>query len=365
MFSSFRFNQRPMASGIGVLFLLPALLFACQKSIDEKQPPVLEEKNYSDPQVEQAHAWFNRHMLSGQVNFKGTPNERQVLTKKPLWNEACMALQPDQEVITVPLAYDKDITVGLEADAKFPVSKRSRLLIFKYKGQYRAEVYTYLPAKSYLQGLTERFSGLVIIEDWAGNSLRTYHAVNGKYKRLAKPATQSSGRTAAGSTCYYLNHYICDIDAMGNPENCQFVRSEFLGCEEQAEEELDNYDGSGNGGATNIYEEEVALKKPITWIVDSDPSWYTVKSTEEVSGVKKASEPDGGHFTGIVHKTSFISSGASLGSVWQELNSTVSLDNPRQASTYISGKVTYGPPSSRVTLVISDIRYVVYFLGNF
>jgi hypothetical protein len=72
--------------------------------------------------------------------------------------------------------------------------------------------------------------------------------------------------------------------------------------------------------------------------VNNQTIQYRVQSSEEVGGIKNASEPFGGHFTSIVHKTSFELLGFG-GWSWEELSNTVSLDNPSRVYAYTQGKV--------------------------
>ncbi len=107
-------------------------------------------------------------------------------------------------------------------------------------------------------------------------------------------------------------------------------------------------DGGSGGGGINI-EYEYAAKKPQTWeVAKSNYNYWRVLSTEEFSGTKIAGETQGGHFTSITHKKSFLEYGT--GYSWEELNATTSLDNSRLAKAYVSGKVSVTATGSFVTL---------------
>lgn len=77
---------------------------------------------------------------------------------------------------------------------------------------------------------------------------------------------------------------------------------------------------------------------PKEWQVNVYLPYWNVHSIEDHTGKKVSSEPQGGHFTDIKHKTSFLYSGTSL-SIWTETTSTASLDNNRTSHIYIWGRI--------------------------
>lgn len=99
---------------------------------------------------------------------------------------------------------------------------------------------------------------------------------------------------------------------------------------------------NSGGGGGNPIEYVVAVTRPLKWEIAIHPNnYWQAMSLEEVSGIKVASEPQGGHFTSITHQSSFLEYGVTFS--WQELGNTVSLDNPRLAYASTTGKVIYNP----------------------
>ena len=98
--------------------------------------------------------------------------------------------------------------------------------------------------------------------------------------------------------------------------------------------------GGGSGGAS--IEFEYALSKPFIWVVQRSLYWQ-VMSYETVSGIKKASEPQGGHFTSMVHVNSYLTINEDNQYTWLELGNTMSIDNPQRVTAYVSGKLTRRP----------------------
>lgn len=69
----------------------------------------------------------------------------------------------------------------------------------------------------------------------------------------------------------------------------------------QPNELCDELVGGGGGGGGNPIEEEYAVAKEIGWSIQRIDLYYHVWSTERLKGKRNSSEPQGGHFTGIVH----------------------------------------------------------------
>lgn len=94
--------------------------------------------------------------------------------------------------------------------------------------------------------------------------------------------------------------------------------------------------GSGDGIAYEYF-----LSRPWKWTV-AQTSLYIIKSYETVSGMKVAYEPQGGHFTSIVHVNSYFEN-AAPDYTWQEDGNTVSMDNSRLVYSSTTGQAIHNP----------------------
>jgi len=113
----------------------------------------------------------------------------------------------------------------------------SKLVMYKdASGKFKAEVYTYIPNDDYLNGKTEKFSGIVLKNNWQGTDVRSFLFKNGKYKELKANKEQTLQTTAASQsnsgdiTCYVLSFYSCEVDGSGGYTDCVLISSSVIGC---------------------------------------------------------------------------------------------------------------------------------------
>jgi hypothetical protein len=117
--------------------------------------------------------------------------------------------------------------------------------------------------------------------------------------------------------------------------------------------ETTNSGGGGGGGGNNgndggdeddDEEEDALMSKPVEWTVSHYANYWTLNSIEKISGVKKASEKQGGHFTDIEHQNEYFFFGGQNWT-WQKLSVVGSVDKPQVVSMYLYGLIKAKPNS--------------------
>ena len=202
---------------------------------------------------------------------------------------------------------------------------------------------------------------------------RQYHLEykNGKLfsfglRKKKEPANQS-GRTS--TMCYDVVLVTTYYYEDGSTD----VTEEYLGttCSEDCGQPnpwpTDCPDGSSpGGGGINDVDYEYAVTKPWKWTVglrledNTLTIRWLVRSYENISGIKKASEPCGGHFTNIVHQSSYLDTGN--GYTWTEFGNTPTIPTPCKVQSSVTGKVTKTSNSTFETISNTD---ETYFNTNF
>lgn len=102
--------------------------------------------------------------------------------------------------------------------------------------------------------------------------------------------------------------------------------------------------GSGEGDDEDNEEEDALMSKPVEWTVSHYANYWTLNSIEKISGVKNASEKQGGHFTSISHQNVYFFFG-DQNWAWQELSVIGSVDKPYVATMYLHGWIKAKPNS--------------------
>lgn len=200
---------------------------------------------------------------------------------------------------------------------------------------FQEEVYFYLPGKEFLQHKTEKFSGILLTEDWYVNNSKKYFFKNGKYALLTIENNRSLNRISS-PTCYYLNSYLCNVDNAGNYYNCNLISSEFLGCfDENGNDKEISWIDPSDGAPGVVYEDEYEAVATWNWNIYTYVS-AQVNSNEQVKGKKNPGSPQGGRFTSIKHLGSFIVGVISYYG-WTETSCEVSANN-QTATAHVNGK---------------------------
>jgi hypothetical protein len=136
----------------------------------------------ANPRIAEAKAYFENNIAtSASQRFK----------KTPLWEKGFNAtMQNGDEKVLVPLKYDKpyNFKTSFSGNKKFTLEEQSFLSVYKdVSGNFHADVITIYPDESFLNDMNQKFHGLLTIDDWNENRIKTYLYKDGKLYDAGKP----------------------------------------------------------------------------------------------------------------------------------------------------------------------------------
>lgn len=317
------------------------LLFSCQKDLSKKQDQNGQSANIPKVSrlqtlINNAKQYFEGTVIMSNIHFNTssgqTPNERQLLKKTPRWDKAYVTTTDEGfEIVIVPLKFEKNMSAkpSFAPGKSMPIEKQSYLYVYKGSLGYQAELVTTIPDTKHLESRNSEFSGVIIVEDWAGNNLHSYLLKDGKTYVNAQPSNHRPT-----TYCYVIDWYKCDLDENDEPISCMYYSTEYLGCfTEELHDRLWNEVGGGGYSADGQI-----IKRPWTWTIHTTAYWRA-ESTEEVSGIKDpADAPSNGHYVGNSHQTSYLAIGMTE-FTYQELSNTNNYYT-YSVNAYTNGKVT-------------------------
>lgn len=208
--------------------------------------------------IQSAHSYFNDKVLHNGDPYSSkdssiTQRPRRDLSHTPQWNKARVVQLASRKGVVVPIRYDHPFLIksNLSGALLWSVDDLSKLFIYQDgDNQFHAEVVTYLPDSSYNRNFDPSFKGIVLVEDWWGNSIARYKFDdNGDIRKYdpesATNSITSANRAASITVCYYIEGYNY-APATGDV----YYWEEFVGCDTYFFETMDKSDGGGGGGST-------------------------------------------------------------------------------------------------------------------
>jgi hypothetical protein len=245
------------------LFLFSILCVSCKK---EKASTAIQPTtpNIEESLLAKAKNYFEANVLNGGPAPVGTLDLRQKLKKSPIWEKAYISVTAKQNVVAVPLKFERAMKFNAEGK-ELQLNQQSKLLIYEASDQkMKAEVVTYVPDKSCTP---EKYSGIILVEDWAGNRINRFIYQDGKASRLI-PNPPAAMNTIQSSDCVKVDWYLCDVDDDGNTSNCEYLYTEYFGA---------CYEGHEPPGDSGGYTEYIELekRKQVQWRVYYSPEQST------------------------------------------------------------------------------------------
>jgi hypothetical protein len=166
-------------------------------------------------------------------------NPRKRNPKTPLWDRATVVQLSVGKGVLVPIQYRNPFLISTNFSGKslYDINQITKLLIYRDKKQnFRAELLTFFPDSNFIA--LGAFTGIVFVEDWAGNAITKYKIGPGK-KILKWKGDPSSSLTSTVKTdplqtnsiiiiqtCYEITGYNYSADDPGNV----YYWSEPAGC---------------------------------------------------------------------------------------------------------------------------------------
>jgi hypothetical protein len=187
-----------------------------------------------------------RQFFSDSIGSAVSPqnaNPRIGSPKYPLWDSAHILSTSAGKAVVVPLIYRKSLHIRSTISGKklFGLSQLAHLLLYlDNHQQFHAELVTAFPDSTALQPGSSMFSGILFVEDWAGNRIHQYkYNPDGtilsaateqgqldKRKSVGPSSINQIQPTYAATTCYEISGYNYSPD---DPDN-GYAWTEPAGC---------------------------------------------------------------------------------------------------------------------------------------
>lgn len=221
------------------------LILSCQKSEspDQELPLMDESKMYFEDTYPQE--------VTETETSSSDKKLRQLLGRKPLWNEAYIKEISTGKAVIVPLHFSKSMyTKAGKKKQAVALDNLSYLMIYKNKSKkMTAELVTWTPDNAWWDNRKDKnrkFTGKVIVEDWKGDFIKGYkYSKGGEITPIKPSGPQSKGNeTSVLSTeCIDTDWYTCY--GPGGWSDCHYSYTETI-CSYVA----GGWGGDGSDGTT-------------------------------------------------------------------------------------------------------------------
>ncbi len=311
-----------------IICFVSHIMLSCKKlnDIDDKASEIQSKSQIDffslNPKIADAKNYFESHVFN-------SPSQR--FKKTPLWEKAFNANMVNGEKVLVPLKYDKaySFKTSFSGNKKLILEEQSFLSVYKdVSDNYHAEVITIYPDQSFLDNTDQTFQGLLTIDDWNENRLKTYLYKDGKLYDVQKPffnspdnSTQISGRT--NEICMTVYWFWCE-GWESNLSQCTYVGYTTY-------ENCADYQALQPPGEGGEYVDQFPVNTTKLLDVWSD-DWCQIIAPYQVYGEKSYTRPSLNHFTNVVLGNSYLNNYSICcvpgpgGCVWSPITSGWSLD---------------------------------------
>ena len=146
-----------------ILFLLlPVCFVACQKKI--------AGTSQSNPLITQAQTFFNE-VLSQKLPLNSA-NFRANQVRVPAWNQAVVKNLSVGPVVEVPIHFQKKLYITTAPSGSYilDISQLTKLVLYRDSSGIHYQVLTFIPDSNAIANAAV-FTGILLSEDWSGNSL--------------------------------------------------------------------------------------------------------------------------------------------------------------------------------------------------
>ncbi|MES2372231.1 MAG: hypothetical protein V4557_06605 [Bacteroidota bacterium] len=196
--------------------------------------------------IEEAKYFFTSQIIANSVVLNAEEGKhlgfRQMLKKTPMWDNAIADKMSMGDGLIIPIKLDS-VFYSISNFGGQKQSLENRIKLFMYKdiqGKFKTELVSSFPDQDFVIGKSQKFTGIILVEDWNGNFIKGYKYEKNKILRLKSYPTSSGSPTpkinyiqAPNTTCFYDDYFRCVVGT----DNCILLYTEFMGC-------IDNYDGS-------------------------------------------------------------------------------------------------------------------------
>jgi len=172
----------------------------------------------------------------------GNPrNDRVQRARDILWSSATVTTFRGRPAVIAPIHFEKDIFLRTTwgGNNNFRLDNQEKLLVYQDSlFAWHAESVTTLPDTTYLNSDRQRFTGMILVDDWWGNPINKYHYMpDGKIERYVPDQNTDASATPKEiittvrpqgfiQTCSYIYGYNYAVGAEDDGE----YWVEFQGC---------------------------------------------------------------------------------------------------------------------------------------
>ncbi len=201
-----------------VMLLVLAGIHSCKKDIlpqeETAQSLIANSKSYFEQNVLNS----TDDKLNGSTETKG---KRQLLGKTPLWDDAFVKKTAAGDAVMVPVHFDKTIyTLAGKVKQSLALDNLTYLMMYKTRnGKMQTEVVSTFPDDEYWDEKDREkkpFRGMVVVEDWQGNFIKSYGYAKDGTIYLLKPSSSKApvsdtqvNLLSAVETCYTQAYRVC------------------------------------------------------------------------------------------------------------------------------------------------------------
>lgn len=236
---------------INILILFIAIFYSsCKKDnsviLTSEQSIINRAQKFFKQEIEGKIS--SHQIVIGDIGFIDK-NPRKQLERRPLWDNATVMKLSSGFAVIIPVRYDKPFIIksNVGGNKFYNINDLTKLLIYQDKDQhYHAELITSIPDSNYRSLTNEAFKGLLLVEDWYGNSIDKYkYELNGiirKFRNIPEENSLSSMKRELSmhsnpdnllrqdgfiTICYEISGYNYSVN---DPTN-GYYWSEPAGCE--------------------------------------------------------------------------------------------------------------------------------------
>jgi hypothetical protein len=261
---------KPFLSGRILLPVLLSIIIAgCIKS---------HSSNPSNPEealIHQAMQFFTDSVDASAISSQSAQeNPRLACRKFPQWSAARTVLTSAGMSVVVPIQYEKPLQVrtNFSGNKLLDLGELTQMLIYRdILNHFHAQIITAFPDNLHLTSGQSTFTGILFVEDWAGNRLSQLKSITGgsvltfsptisSKSKPFQPATENQvAPNAIISTCYQITGYnYSESDPDGGeswtePAGCDYSYVPDEGVASYSGLSSSDYTGIATVGRTSIY----------------------------------------------------------------------------------------------------------------
>ncbi len=179
---------------------------------------------------------------SNRFRKSGGKSEKTNL-RKLQWNQAYFLKTKNEKKLVVPFSLDSEIYMVQKDSTVIPYSKTTWFVVVMRQGRMGFELITKIPDKEFLVNPTQKFTGVIVVENLFGDFIKGYQVGSRKVKKLINKANNL--RTTVSYECDLVDWYSCaSVNGIGY--GCSYNYTSSYCTELEDDEEKNDFFAPGN-----------------------------------------------------------------------------------------------------------------------